>query len=243
MKQTFKISVMAIAAMFTLSTAADAQFGLGGLKGMIGGKKQNSLMEEQQKRAKADYEARMAQENAAQAELEELKNKQYEVNNWKTGQKVQSKNPFPDRAPIGKAYIYRLEENFRDNEMKKNIIQQFMENEKFDNKKRFDGFIMKDRKVVSILFASPDWSIQRDKWGEIISRNLSLMVVSEIASGLTVCEKCVVIDPYTGGGKYSDTFKFEVAGEKSAYDSFAKVQYFQWLVTDWEHDPNADPLK
>lgn len=241
MKNSIKTTALALVAMFAFSTAANAQFGLGKLKGLVSGKKQNSLNEQQYEQAKKAYESRMAAEEAAQKELEELKNKQYEVNDWKTGGKVQTKNPFPDRAPVTKSFIYRSEENFRDKEMKKNIVQQFMENEEFDNKKRFDGFIMTDRKIVNIVFASPDWGIQRDKWGEIVSRNLYIMVVSEITSGLTVCEKYVVIAPYTGAGKYSDTFKFQVAGE-SAYGSFAKVQYFQWLVTDWEHDPNADPL-
>ena len=127
--------------------------------------------------------------------------------------------------------------------MKKNIIEQFLDDEKFNNKKREAGSLMKDRKVVAILFMDADWKIDRDKWDAITGRYAGINVVSELALGFTIVEEYNVSSKYQGAGAYSDTFQFDLRYFPGKTESYRHTVYRQFMLKDWEHDPNADPLK
>lgn len=233
MKHFMKVSLMALVAMFAFNTVADAQ--LGGLlkkaKQAVGVKSKDPSQEYYDMLAKEKAE-KEATENAA-------KSKMYEMNNWIAGNKVQASNVFaPITTPISKAKIYEWEGNFRDKAMKKNIIEQFVDDEAFKNKKRTDG-MMKDRKVVEIVFKDQDWHIIRNNASVITGRNLEIYVISEIAIGFTICEKYNVYSKYTGSGAYSDTFEFDLTIFPG---KFGSRDWCQWMVTDWEHKADANPL-
>ena len=140
--------------------------------------------------------------------------------------------------------IFEKEANFQDKEMKQKIREAFMSDENFNNRKRTAEDIMKDRKVVALLFMAGNWQIKRDKWENIESRLIGLRVISELTNGLTVAEKYLVNNKYEGGGSYSTTFNIKIDEE---YWKAANKPGF-WvterrLVTDWEHKEDADPLK
>ena len=234
MKQTIKTTVMVLVAMFAFSTVADAQFGK--LKSLVGGKskkeKQDEKMKEMQQQMQADYKAKQKADNDAYiSKLKAEKEKVWDLYSWKEGKVVQGHNHFyGDTEPISKTKLYSWEENFRDKEMKKKIAEAFMDYEKFENRKRNEKFFYKDRKVVAVMFNRTDWKILRDKWDAITGREMYIKVVSELTDGFTMADTYKVSSPYTGSGNYSENFEFELDTK------------YRWMITDWEHNPNADPL-
>lgn len=235
MKQSIKTTLMAIVALFAFSTVADAQFGLlKAAKKVVGKKKDPS---------QAYYDQLAKEKEAKEAKENEAKAKMWPVNNWITGTVVEVSNLWYENNPLSKKTILDEEQNWRDKAMKKNIIEQFLDDEKFNNKKREAGSLMKDRKVVAILFMDADWKIDRDKWDAITGRYAGINVVSELALGFTIVEEYNVSSKYQGAGAYSDTFQFDLRYFPGKTESYRHTVYRQFMLKDWEHDPNADPLK
>ena len=219
MKRTMKVSVMALVAMFAFSTAADAQFG-GLLKGAS--KAVGSGLIKGKKKTKAEN---------------------VEAMNWKAGQVVTVQNPFsPEAKPWKSEWIFDKEMNFQDKEMKKKLVELYLDDEKFNNRKRAADDILKDRKIVEILFVDDSWKFNRDNLGDILSRYLNFLVVSELTNGFTIVDECYVVNKYTGGGTYDTNYKFSL--DVMAYTNFGTyIKYDKrYLVTDWQHKDDADPM-
>ena len=163
------------------------------------------------------------------AESEKL----WDLYSWKEGKVVQGHNHFYGYTePISKSKLFSWEENFRDKEMKKKIVEAFLDYEKFENRKRSEKYFYKDRKVVAILFTNSDWKILRNSLDDITGRQMYIKAVSELTDGFTMADTYKVYTPYTGAGNYSENFDFEIDDWK-----------YKWMITDWEHKEDADPLK
>ena len=236
MKHLMKVSLMALVAMFAFNTTADAQ--LGGLlkkaKAAVRGKSDADKAKDVQKQLQAEKaEKDKANLNSYQAKMKALSEKLWDLYSWKEGKVVQGHNHFyGDTEPISKTKLYSWEENFRDKEMKKKIVEAFLDYEKFENRKRSEKYFYKDRKVVSVLFHNVDWKILRNGLDIITGRQMFIYVVAELSDGFTMVDEYKVYTPYTGAGAYSENFEFEMVGFKAA-----------WMLTDWEHKADADPLK
>ena len=223
MKHLMKVTLMALVAMFAFSTVADAQ--LGGLlksSGLLKSKKQK------QKEAIDKYNAEVDARN--QAEKKAAQEKVYEVNDWKTGGKISTTRIF-GCDPVKKNQVYMREANWRDKAMKKKIIEQFVSDVQFDNRKLADDNRLKNRKIVEVVFEETDWRIiyTSESKINIEYRLVPFTVVAELSNGMTICERWVCWNDYQGGGNYSESFTF-------------KDKQLRELIMDWEHNPNADPL-
>ena len=237
MKHLMKVSLMALVAMFAFSNPADAQFGKLLKKAkQAAGLEKSSSMDQRMEALKKEEEA----EKAKKAAMEDsLRNAKFEVLNWKTGQKESVKDPFL-RTGVGVKTtkdIYSYEANFTDKESKQKVAQAFIDWDKFTNRKREDNEILKDRKVVAVLFCYQDWKLYKDTWGNIKSRFQDIFVISELTNGLTIYERFAVENTNTGGGTYSNSYDFTLIK-----DGFGLKNQFRDLVSDWKHKDNADPL-
>ena len=244
MKHFMKVSLMALVAMFVFNTTADAQ--LGGLlkkakAAVSGNSSKNAYFEQQEKYEKLakEQEAKNAAEAAAKAESLKM----VEIKNWKTGQMEKVANPFKWHNEPIESYtqdkIYGWEKNFQDKAMNKKIIEMFIDKEKFDNRRRKADDMLKDRKVVEILFEKDSWKMYYDNLGDITSREQKISVVTELTGGYTVCEGYYVVQKYTGGGTYDETFSFNMIHTYSGGNPDGDWRFY---VKDWEHKDNADPL-
>lgn len=222
MKHSIKISVMALVAMFAVSTTADAQFGL--LKSI--GKDLGIKGKKKVKDPKT-------------GETIKIKEDEFVVRNWKTGEDEIVKNPFPEARPWSN--LLETEKNFQDKAMKKKIIERLLDEEKFNNRKRKSDDIMKDRKVVYVLFRNDEWTNQRNDYGSLTNRYLVCDVISELTNGMTIDEYTYVNNKYSGGGDWSENFVFVVQQNAATMTTSAYKEVH--LVTDWEHKEDADPLK
>ena len=235
MKKTVKVLFMAFVAMFAYNTVAEAQIGglLKKAKSAVSGKSDADKAKDTQKQLQSDYQAKQkSQVDAYKEKMTALREKLWDLYSWKEGKVVQGHNHFyGDTEPISKSKLYSWEENFRDKEMKKKIVEAFVDNEKFENRKRNEKYFYKDRKVVAVMFSSADWKILRDRWDAITGRQMYIKVVSELSDGFTMADTYKVYTPYTGAGKYSENFEFELDTK------------YRWMITDWEHKDDADPLK
>ena len=232
MKHSIKVAALALVAMFAFSTVADAQLGnlLNKAKKAVTGQSQSQQID--QKQMQADYQAKQqAEVDAYKAKMTAEREKLWDLYSWKEGQVVQGHNHFyGDTEPISKDKLYSWEENFRDKEMKKKIVEAFMDYEKFENRKRNEKYFYKDRKVVAVMFSRADWKILHDAWDNITGREMNIKVVSELTDGFTMADTYKVSSSYTGSGNYSENFEFELDTK------------YRWMITDWEHKDNADPL-
>ena len=80
------------------------------------------------------------------------------------------------------------------------------------------------------MFSRADWKILHDAWDNITGREMNIKVVSELTDGFTMADTYKVSSSYTGSGNYSENFEFELDTK------------YRWMITDWEHKDNADPL-
>lgn len=172
------------------------------------------------------------------------KSRTYEVRNWKTGQMqtvtdkemggfIQADGGVvllkPEDMMITAKDLYNEEENWHDKAAKKSIIEQILSDDKFDNRKRAADDLHKDRKIVAVLFRDRDWQdVYSD--GVKTDHSVRLIIVSELANGLTKADWVQYIAKYEGWGEYSDTIRKWGATAKQLY------------VIDWEHKDDADPL-
>ena len=244
MKHFMKVSLMALVAMFAFNTTADAQ--LGGLlkkakSAVMGTSSQDAYWEQQKKYDKMAKE--QAAKNAAEDAEREARLKEVEVKSWKTGKMEKVANPFIINnklaSPETTAQIYAKEKNFSDKDSKKKIIEQFLDDEKFNNRKRGANDVLKDRKVVEIVFLDDSWSINRTNMGDIKSRTMEFYAISEMTNGFTVCDRYYANNTYAGGGNYEVNIRFSL---KETYHSGSSDGQYRWFVVDWEHKDNADPL-
>ena len=229
MKHLMKVSLMALDAMFAFNTTADAQ--LGGLlkkakSAVGGGKKQEPSAVQQAMNTVANYEEKKSAGEPMQ------------IKSWKTGEMMTVYKTELYQGGSTTSAVYADEKNFRDKAMKKNIIEQLLDDEKFNNKKRSAEDEMKDRKIVAVVFTDNDWQVHRNNVGAITQRFMYLEVVSELTSGAVVKETYYVGSNYGGAGSYSETLNFNVFEYKSGYNKY----YKRWYVKDWEHKEGADPL-
>ena len=235
MKHLMKVSLMALVAMFAFNTTADAQ--LGGLlkkaKQAVGGQSKEKAYDPREARA-----AKEAAEIAARTGQVELKN-------WKTGEIGKVENTFVWRGEPAQIktseMIYYNEKNFSDKASKKKIIELFLDDEKFNNRKRAADDILKDRKIVAVLFKADSWTINRDNIDNITSRMIEMQVVSELTNGFTICDEWVVGNDYAGGGNYADAMRFTL--KITTKGAYGKNGEYRWYLKDWEHKADADPLK
>ena len=167
--------------------------------------------------------------------------KEVTVRNWKTGEMetieniCKRGNGQPDK-PMTSQEIYKEEQNFQDKDMKAKIINAFMEDEQFNDRKRAADDMLKSRKVVDVLFKFRDWKINRDKWDNITDRYMFVYVVSELTNGYTIVEDYSVKCRYEGAGTYSNSFIFSFYEDywKAANKPGFTVPH-RYMVTDWEH--------
>ena len=172
------------------------------------------------------------------------KSRTYEVKNWKTGQmvtvtdkeiggfiKAEGGNVLLKKEDllITAKDLYKEEENWKDMAAKKSIIEQILSDDKFDNRKREDDNLYKDRKIVAVLFRDRDWQEVYSE-GEKTGHSVCVIIISELANGLTKADWEQYKAAYKGWGEYSETI--------SKWGS----TYQQRYVIDWEHKDNADPL-
>lgn len=237
MKHSISILLVALVATFAFSTEADAQFGLGRVVSKAVSKATN-------KQKKTKEQLGLTEENGQvlfNGKPVDQTYKEVTVKNWQTGEMETITNPFlrgngqPEK-PITSQEIYKEEKNFQDKEMKTKIIEAFMEDEQFNDRKRAADDVLKGRKVVDIIFQFTGWMINRDKWDNIESRWIRVYVISELTNGFTCAEQCTVTNKYEGGGSYSNAFIFKVIED---YWKAANKPGFRLvdrrLVTDWEH--------
>lgn len=224
MSKTVKVLFMALIAMFVFSTTADAQ--LGGLLNSGGGLFKSK--KQKQKEAIEKYNAEVDARN--QAEKKAAQEKVYEVNDWKTGGKMSTTRIY-GWNPGTKQNLFEKEANWRDKAMKKRIIEQFIDELNFKNKKLSDDNRLKNRKVVDVIFEEAEWLIKytSELKLNIEYRSMPFIAVVELSNGMTICERWVCFNDYKGAGNYSENFTFN-------------DKEIRWILIDWEHDPNADPL-
>lgn len=217
MKQSIKISVMALVAMFAFSTVADAQFGLGGLvkSAKKALKKEKKTIEETEKRAES------APKKTSKGTCE--------VRNWETGEMMTIEKPYASMEVKTAEEILGWEKNFRDKEGKQQIVEYVLDTEKFENKTRKATNLDKDRKLVQVIFRSDDWQLYYDAWGDVNGRSMWICKIFELTNKATKWETIELKQNY-GGGKYSDFSNIMGSGDNG-------------YVKDWEHNPDADPLK
>lgn len=246
MKHSLKISFMAFVAMFAFSTVADAQ--LGGLlkkaKQAVGVKskeeKQMEAMVEMQKKDQAQYKAARDQE-AANFEAE--KKKTFEVMNYATGKMMTMTNLFPPNEPVTAEWLtttgFMKAQSFSDVESKKNVIEHVIDFMKVQS--ATDG-AMKTRKVVDVLFTRSDWNVMRNGLGVPTHRNLGVWVISELPLGITIAELVTLTSEYQGGGTFAKACKCEMNLDPLQTQKWNVKTRFQYMIKDWKHDPNADPM-
>ena len=207
---------MALVAMFAFSTAADAQFG---------------LLKAAKKAVSKKEKVTVVNPTTGETETKTLKSAEVQVRNWKTGEMVVVENPYqkdPDNKPFTADQLWNKEKNWQDVDSKKQIIQSILSDEKFNNRKRAADDIEKDRKLVAVIFACNDWTVQYYNDGTINKREVELYTVHELSNGLTRAQLCYYSQKYTGGGEYSKALTLREGGID--------------LVKDWEHKDDADPL-
>lgn len=125
--------------------------------------------------------------------------------------------------------------------MKKKIIENLLDEEKFNNRKRKADDMMKDRKIVYVLFRDNEWNNQRNNVGTLTNRYIVCDVISELTNGLTIDEYTFVNNKYTGGGGWSESFTFVVQKNEPTMPRSGYTEIH--LIRDWEHKEDADPLK
>ena len=237
MKKTFKVSVMAIVAMFAFTTVADAQFGLGKLKNLTKKKEKKSSWQEQMEAEKAKKDA----------EWEAEVKKEYTVKNWKTGEMMTVANLFPTNKPVS-AEVASAGYDFDDKENKQGIVKQlltFLDSNKSKLQYLKDlnlGESFVGRKVVAVIFRDKDWIVDLNALGVPVRRRVFLNVISELGSGLTVAEDYEVWNAYQGNGKYSGLYEFGITRKHGSSDYYKRTIANQWMITDWVHNPDADPM-
>ena len=171
------------------------------------------------------------------------KSRTYEVRNWKTGQMMtvtdkelggfvqkEGGNVLLKKEDmlITSNELYQEEVNWKNMADKKSIIGQILSDDKFDNRKRAADDLYKDRKIVAVLFKDTDWKdVYSD--GQKTDHSVYVIIVSELANGMTRADWVQYIAAYKGWGEYSETIRLW---------STAKHR----TVIDWEHKDDADPL-
>lgn len=228
MKKTVKVLFMAFVAMFAFNTVADAQ--IGGL--LKKAKKAVGMQSSTEKAMEINEQSIKASEAIDKAGPKTPVAKPVQLKSWKTGEIETFDNKmFGTVNPYSAEEVLGWEQNFRNKEAKKQIIEYIMDEEKFNNKKLPATNMRKDRKLVSVIFRSSDWKLLYDNLGNIRCRRIWVASIYELTNGATMFESCEYDNSYTGGGNYSDTFS-EVGGSfKMAY------------IKVWEHKDGADPLK
>jgi len=230
MKRSIKIMAMALVAVFAFSEVADAQFGIGRAIANAAKKKQ-PLGKTVDKNGQVMFNGQPV----------DMTYKDVTVKNWKTGEmeiveNICVRGDGKPEAPKTSQKIYEEEQNFQDKEMKAKIIDAFMEEEQFSDRKRAADDMLKGRNVVDILFKFRDWRIKRDKWENITERELFVYVVSELTNGYTIVEDYRVTNKYEGAGTYSNNLLFSFYEDywKAAGKPGYSVPH-RWMVADWEH--------
>ena len=172
------------------------------------------------------------------------KSRTFEVRNWKTGQMVavtdkelggfiqkEGGNVLLNKEDmlVSAEDLFKEEENWKNMADKKSIIEQILSDDKFDNRKRAADNLYKDRKIVAVLFRDRDWQdVYSD--GEKTAHSVCVIIVSELANGLTKADWAQYTAAYRGYGEYSETI--------NQWGGYSRQRY----VIDWEHKENADPL-
>ena len=171
------------------------------------------------------------------------KSRTYEVRNWKTGQMMtvtdkelggfiqkEGGNVLLKKEDmlITSKELYQEEVNWKNMADKKSIIGQILSDDKFDNRKRADNDLYKDRKIVAVLFLDTDW---KDVYSDGVKTDHSVcvIIVSELANGMTRADWVQYIAAYKGLGEYSETIRVWSTSKHRT-------------VIDWEHKDDADPL-
>lgn len=246
MKHSIKISVMALIAMFAFNEVASAQFGIGrALAGAAKKKQQQNAISAYTTGPTSKYDNSGKTVRDGQVYFNgqpvDMTYKEVTVKNWKTGEMETVENicvrgDGRPEEPKTSQDIYKDEVNFQDKEMKTKIVDAFMEEEKFNDRKRAADDMLKGRKVVDVLFKYRDWQIQRDKYENITDRYMFVYVISELTNGYTIVEDYKVTSRYEGGGSYSNSFLFKFYEDYwKAYGRPGHSVPYRWMVTDWEH--------
>lgn len=230
MKHSIKIMAMALVAVFAFSEVANAQFGIGRAIANAAKKKQ-PLGKTVDNNGQVMFNGKPV----------DMTYKDVTVKNWKTGEmetvtNICVRGDGKPEEPKTSQKIYEEEQNFQDKEMKAKIVDAFMEEEQFNDRKRAADDMLKGRNVVDILFKFRDWRIKRDKWENITERELFVYVVSELTNGYTIVEDYRVTNKYEGAGTYSNNLLFSFYEDywKAAGKPGHSVPH-RWMVTDWEH--------
>ena len=166
---------------------------------------------------------------------------------WKTGEMMTVANVFPTNKPVS-AKEASAGYDFDDKENKQGIVKQlltFLDSNKsklqyLQDLKLGDAFV--GRKVVAVFFRNKDWIVDTNALGVPIRRRVFLNIISELGSGITVAEDYEVWNAYQGNGKYSGLYEFGVTRKNGSSDYYKRTIANQWMITDWVHDPNADPM-
>lgn len=173
------------------------------------------------------------------------KSRTFEVKNWKTGQmmtvtdqdlggliKEDGGNVLlkKDDMLITTNDLYKEEVNWKNMADKKSIIEQILSDDKFDNRKRAADDLYKDRKIVAVLFRDTDWKDVFASDGEKTDHSVRVIIVSELANGMTRADWVQYVAAYKGWGEYSETIR--------KWGTTAQHR----ILIDWDHKDNADPL-
>ena len=140
MKHSIKISVMALVAMFAVSTTADAQSIIGLGKRLL--KKKDKV--------------EVTDPKTGETTVKKTDKGVCEVTSWKTGEMVTVEKFYASMKVMTADEIWGWEKNFRDKEGKKEMIEFLLDNEKFENRKRAADHRYKDRKLVQCIFRNDD---------------------------------------------------------------------------------------
>ena len=200
--------------MFACSTVADAQ----------------SLLGMGKKLFKKKEKVEVTDQKTGETTVKKTDKGVCEVKNWKTGEMMQTEKLYASMKVLTANEIWGWEENFRDKEGKKEIIEFLLDKEKFENRKRAAEHRYKDRKLVQCIFRNNDWNILRNNDGTIRCRRMWVAAIYELTDGATMFDSNEWDSYYQGAGNYSNNFEF-VQGSGN-----------YGLIKDWEHKDNADPL-
>lgn len=158
--------------------------------------------------------------------------KKVEVRNWKTGQMMKYRNPFPANKPMTAEELNKLRVPFADDAVKAAIWHQFLDFERSNDEKRKEGNMHKGRLLVGVLYYHRDWEKMQRPLALPQRRYLQFHAVFACKDGITIAEKYFVLNDTNDHGEYSNQYQFEL--------SKIDKDYQQYLLVDWEHVPIAD---
>ena len=248
MKQSIKISVMALVAMFAFSTVADAQFGLGGLvksakKALKKEKKTEIVLPGATEPVKVKGEMKVYEENAPLGKdmvrtifmLGDQKMMlDQPVGRHSTGSNIYE-NSILDPANKVNYKDYYFISSWKDAAFIERVKVEFEKQHEGRTPYRFLNYRGSGQdgkwKVGNIGTDATGWQYNRDKWGNITYRYFKVYILFELEDGQNIVAPFEVCENNAGGSNYDeDTLLFNFAGWGAERRNFWIRSVYCWEV-------------